>query len=407
MVERLKPAGYQYFVLDIGWYGEHEIDPETGFPKVKHANDVRMDDYGRYLPSRTFFPNGLSRLIEMTHDFGLKFGIHIMRGIPRKAVELNLPILGTDYRAAEIANTRDTCSWCHYNYGIDMDKPGAQQYYNSYIQLLSEWGVDFIKADDITGFPKEIEAVAKAIEQCGREIVLSLSPGGQTVMERMEAYKLANMVRTTKDVWDNRKDLQQAFEAWSQYQEVVKEGFWLDMDMIPFGHLSLWNPRGKGETKEGQQELLNGKGFDRMCALNENQKYTFITMRALAASPLFMGGDLPTSDEFSFELITNREMIACNQNGITGRNVFRQDGVEVWLTPRKGADHEVWIGIFNRNSNITEVQLSLEQISLERSRHYEFENIWNVPAMQFDGARIRSEIGGDGVLFLKYTGAKY
>jgi hypothetical protein len=406
MADRLKPVGYQYFVLDIGWYGEYEIDSGRKFPKAKHADDVRMDEYGRYLPSQTFFPNGLKHIIQRTHECGLKFGIHIMRGIPRKAVELNLPILGTNYRAADIANTRDTCSWCHYNYGINMGKPGSQEYYNSYIHLLAEWGVDFIKADDITGFPQEIAAVVKGIEQCGRDIVLSLSPGGQTKMERMEAYKLANMVRITKDVWDNRRDLQNALDAWFTYQEVRKEGFWLDMDMIPFGHLTVWRPQESGEHTGGREELLTGKGYERMCGLTTNQKYTFITMRALAASPLFMGGDLPTSDEFSFELITNSEMISCNQNGVSGRNIYRHEGIEIWEVPKRGTDGEGWIGIFNRNEQSTTVNFSIEQLSLDDSSQYQFENIWNVPTMQVDGTRIRSEIGGDGVLFMKYIGAK-
>jgi hypothetical protein len=165
-----------------------------------------------------------------------KFGIHIMRGIPRKAVALNLPIYGTEYSAAAIANTYDTCKWCDYNYGVNMDHPGAQPFYNSWINQLAYWGVDFIKADDITGFLREIEALVKAIEQCGRDIVLSLSPGGQTTLERMPAYTLTNMLRTTKDIWDNRGDLDKAFDAWEKYNDIRIPGFWLDKiaAFVPF-----------------------------------------------------------------------------------------------------------------------------------------------------------------------------
>jgi hypothetical protein len=184
---------------------------------------------------------------------------------------------------------------------------------------------------------------------------------------------------------------------------VRKEGFWLDMDMIPFGHLTVWRPQDAGEHAGGREELLTGKGYERMCALNTNQKYTFITMRALAASPLFMGGDLPTSDEFSFELITNSEMISCNQNGVSGRNVYRHEGIEIWVTPKQGTDGEGWIGIFNRSEQPTTVNFSIEQLSLEGSLSYRLENIWNEPGMKFDGDRIHAEIGGDGVLFIKYT----
>lgn len=168
----------------------------------------------------------------------------------------------------------------------------------------------------------------------GKDIVLSLSPGGQTTPEFMDVYQQANMLRTTRDIWDNRDDLDKAFDVWHAYSEFRKEGFWLDLDMIPFGHLQLWNPRTEAkayaETRTSQE--LSGKGHERMSGLSVNQKYTFITIRALAASPLFMGGDLPSSDEFSIDLITNEGMLECNQNGISGSRVYAESGIEVWKT---------------------------------------------------------------------------
>jgi hypothetical protein len=281
-----------------------------------------------------------------------------------------------------------------------MDKPGAQEFYDSWIAQLADWGVDFIKADDITGFPKEIEAVVKAIEKTGSDIVLSLSPGGQTVRERMDTYKLTNMLRTTKDIWDNRKDLGKAFDKWEEFNDIREEGFWLDMDMIPFGHLMVWNPRTADSVDDGN-ELLSGKGYERMSGLDANQKMTFITMRALAASPLFMGGDLPTTDEFSFGLITNEEMIACNQNGVMGYLRYRHDGIEVWQSPKKGAAEEGWIGVFNRNPHPVTAELSKGQLALSEGRAYKLRNIW-ADTVVHDADSFRFDIGGDGVIFLKY-----
>lgn len=408
MAERLLPAGYEYFVVDNGWFAEYELEEGSPYPKVKHADEVNIDAFGRYQPSKVYFPNGLQPLIDRVHALGLKFGIHIMRGIPRKAVELNLPVYGTDFRASDIADRNDVCSWCHYNYGVDMSKPGAQEFYDSLIHQLAAWGVDFIKADDITGHPDEIEAVVQAIRSSGRDMVLSLSPGGQTDPSRMSVYRQANMLRTTKDIWDNRRDLDKAFDAWEAYNGYRKEGFWLDLDMIPFGHLQLLNPRTAGSGVETikpeslPQQELSGKGHERMSGLTENQKYTFITIRALAASPLFMGGDLPTSDEFSFQLITNQQMLACNQNGIMGSKRLEADGIEIWAAPHRRLAEEGWIGIFNRNPEKRKAAFGFSELSLPIDRDVEWINIWETPRFHAADYRLEAEIEGDGVLFLKY-----
>ncbi|MDR6553899.1 glycoside hydrolase family 27 protein [Paenibacillus qinlingensis] len=405
MAQRLKPFGYEYFVVDNGWFAEYELEPGQMYPRVKHAMDTRLDEYGRYIPSACYFPNGLQSIIDRTHELGLKFGIHFMRGISRKAVELNTPIKGTSYRARDIANTSDTCKWCHYNYGVDTKKPGAQEFYQSVVDQFAEWGVDFIKADDITGYPHEIEALLLAIERCGRPMLLSLSPGGQTVIENMDVYQGANLVRTTRDVWDNRHDLEQAFVAWEKYDSVRVSGFWLDLDMIPFGHLQLWNPRSNrsAEADDGNEEL-SGKGFERMSGLTRDQKYTFITIRALATSPLFMGGDLPTSDEFSFELITNRDMIDCNQNGIMGSLIYRENGIDIWMTPHKDLNGAGWLGIFNRMEKRKELRLPITRLGLTE-RHRDgtgLTDIWNdVPFAIKDGI-LEVTLPADGVLFLRY-----
>ena len=182
MAEKLKPHGYEYFVLDNGWFGEYALQPGTMFAAEKHAHDVRLDENGYFLPSKCYFPGGFEPIVDRCHELGLKFGVHLMRGIPRKAVELNLPIEGTPYRAADIADTdpAENCKWCRYCYGVDMSKPGAQDWYDGLIRHIAAMGVDFIKYDDIVPHPDEVEAVA-----------LELNVKPETVME-MES-RLSNL----------------------------------------------------------------------------------------------------------------------------------------------------------------------------------------------------------------------
>lgn len=403
MAERLAPSGYEYFVLDMGWYAEYRMSEGCRYPVDDHCVvDFHIDQYGRYMPSTSRFPHGLEPLITRTHELGLKFGIHIMRGIPRKAVELDLTIKGTDYLASNIANTEDTCVWCDYNYGVDMDKPGAQAYYDSVVELLSGWRVDFIKLDDITESPREMASFAQAIRECGRDIVLSLSPGSPIGHRYLDTFRMANMLRVTSDIWDNREDLDRAFEAWETYAPMhdPTRGFWFDLDMIPFGHLQLCRPHSSSGEDPRHGYHLSSRGFERMSSLTEAQMRTFITMRAMAASPLFMGGNLPTTGESEFELLTNTDVIECNQNGIMGRRVHSSEGVEVWLTPKRLPGTGGWLGIFNRNEKTAPVLLKKEQLGLNEGMHYSFHDVW--AGVEIPDETVDVEIGPDDVLFVRF-----
>ena len=186
--EKLKPYGYEYFVIDAGWFGEFKLQKGTLYPAEKHAERVNINEYGLLQPSKTYFPNGLQPIIDRCHQLGLKFGLHLMRGIPREAYRRNTKIKGTRFTARDVADTTNNCNWNHQNYGVNMDAPGSQQFYNSLINQMAEWGIDFIKYDDIVPFPREVEAVSKAIDQCGRPIVLSLSPGGDVDENNIDFY---------------------------------------------------------------------------------------------------------------------------------------------------------------------------------------------------------------------------
>jgi hypothetical protein len=411
--EKLKPHGYEYYVIDAGWFGEFELRPGTIYPAEKHAKKMNFNEYGLLQPSKTYFPNGLQPIIDRCHELGIKFGLHLMRGIPREVVRQNLPVKGTNYTAAQIADTTSICRWNDQNYGVDMSKPGAQEFYNSLINQMAEWGVDFIKYDDLVPFPEEIKGIAKAIENCGRPIVYSLSPGGDVDPKHLEAFKTAHMLRVTPDIWDEQLGIDQCFDSWRKWQGKEEPGFWIDMDMIAFGQLQLMNPKpegitgheSKGELRKmmdagelEKMELLSGKGFTRWSQFTEDQMHTFITLRALSASPLMMGGDLPTLDDFSLKLITDEDMIACNQNGVMGALKYENDGIEIWNTPKKESK-DGWIGIFNRTDSIKSVTLERANLGLDGELQYEMRDVWNdkkATTLDFD-------INPNGAVFLVFT----
>jgi len=412
--KKLKPYGYEYFVIDAGWFGEFKLQEGTIFPAEKHAAKMKFNEFGLLQPSYTYFPNDMQHIIDRCHELGLKFGLHLMRGIPRAAFKANTPVKGTKYFAQDIADTTSICSWNQQNYGVDMSKPGAQEFYNSLINQLAEWGVDFIKYDDIVPFPEEIKAVADAIAQCGRPMILSLSPGGKVDPNHLEAFQKGHMLRVTPDIWDDQKGINECFEAWRKWQGKEKPGFWIDMDMIPFGQLQMMSQKPAGvqgnetkselakKVKSGQIasfEQLSGKGFNRWSGFTKNQMYTFITLRALAASPLMMGGDLPSLDDFSLALITNKDMLECNQNGIIGKLVFDKDSIEGWNTKQKNTNNG-WIGIFNRTTRPNSFVIETEKLGISSSIEYVLTDIWKKKILSPGDKEV---IEPNGVIFIKYA----
>ncbi|MBF0196779.1 MAG: glycoside hydrolase family 27 protein [Planctomycetes bacterium] len=391
-VETFKPLGYEYFVIDAGWYYEFERYPENNLPVLGKKNDIALDEYGRLLPAKACFPSGLKALADECHKHGVKLGVHIMRGIPRKAVELNTPIYGTKYKARDIADMEDICNWCPLNYGLDMTQDGAQAYYDGWIQLLADWGIDFIKADDIVEFPDEIDAVIAAIEKTGRKITLSLSPGDRVMGNAIKTYEKADMLRVTGDVWDRTFDIEKCFASWLTWQHVqVRPGFWFDMDMIPFGELRVVIP------KDTPDDRVGNTGKHRYDRFTLPQKETFITMRAMSASPLMMGGVLPTLDKDSLRLLTNRDMIACNQNGIMGHMIEYRHSIQIWKTEEKGTENG-WVAIFNRSHEKLTSHASLRQMGLDTNGTYSFKNIWTGKPYKMG----KNELPAQGCLFLRY-----
>ena len=138
------------------------------------------------------------------------------------------------------------------------------------------------------------------------------------------------------------------------FRVLNRPGFWPDLDMIPFGRLDVVGT----ENIPG----LDPDHRARQSRFSQGQMKTFMAQRALAASPLIIGGDLLTMDDFSYSLLTNREMLACNQNGVMGVNVYRAGNVDVWLTPHKTDPAKGWIGIFNRSKTDREVTLTKQEL---------------------------------------------
>lgn len=409
--EKLQPAGYEYFVIDIAWYQNVSMLPKNkyGIPTAKDSiqnfMDCYVDEYGRYLPSKELFPNGFKPLIDETHKRGLKFGVHMMRGVPEKAIELKLPIYGTEGITADMIAMQDPddhCPWCKWNRGIDMSKKGAQEYYDSEIALLASWGVDFIKFDDVEGSAEEMEAIYNATDKVESKVALSLSLGSYRYLKKrvpLSVYAKSNMARITHDIWDKKDDLSDIFDGWMQRSIQEQERtpwFFFDMDMIPFGRLKLC------ATEYTDIMEDNIARFEHTCKFSDGQKRIFITQRAMGASPLFAGGQISSYSDYEVELLTNKEMLSCNQNAITGQLVEHKGDLFIFITPKDG-DSEGWVGIFNNGDTPMSIKKPNNYVGLPINRNYIFKDVWGNCKLRQYQDNIVADIPANDVLFMHYS----
>lgn len=337
MANHLKQYGWEYIVCDIQWY-----EPKACSNDYNNFAELCCDEYGRLVPAQNRFPSskggkGFKPIADYIHSLGLKFGIHIMRGIPRQAVHANLPIKDSEYTACQVAHHFSVCSWNTDMYGMK-NCDGAQDYYNSIIKMYADWGVDYIKCDDIavTEFRKwdnpysadyEIEMLRNAIDSCGREIVLSLSPG-PALRDKAEHLKAnANMWRLTGDFWDLWEHLYAMFDKCEEWQGVRSVGSYPDCDMLPIGRIS------KLCSYHGAQ--------NRMSNFTHDEHYTLMTLWGIFGSPLMIGGNMPENDDFTLSLLNNAEYMNMHRTVKNSRMLSRNE--------ENGKGYIIWDGE-NENS---------------------------------------------------------
>jgi alpha-galactosidase len=333
MAKYLKQSGWEYIVIDIRWYvandkalGYNQTDPEFS-----------IDSYGRFVPAVNRFPSaangaGFKPIADYIHDKGLKFGIHVMRGVPVIGVKKNLPVLGTRVRAKDICTGEGQCRWLKDMFTIDSGKEGAQEYYNSIMDLYASWGVDFLKIDDLSSpyHSPEIEMIRKAIDKTGKHIVLSTSPGPTPLEQVGHIKQHANMWRTVGDFWDNWTQLKEQFGVLNKWSNYVAQGTWPDGDMLPLGHIGIRAER----------------GTDRMTKFTRDEQYTLMTLFSIFRSPLFFGGNLPDNDQFTLSLLTNKDVLTVHSRSVNNRQLFNDNDKVSW-TADDTETGDKYLALFN------------------------------------------------------------
>lgn len=370
MAKHLKKYGWEYITVDIQWY-EPDVKTHEYTPFAK----LCIDEYSRVIPAENRFPSsaggkGFAPLAEYVHSLGLKFGIHIMRGIPRQAVYERTKIKGTDKTAADIAKTDSICAWNTDMYGVDPAKPGAKEYYDSIFELYASWGVDFVKCDDIAReLPKEeteLIMLSDSLKGCGRDMVLSLSPG-PALLEKAELYKqVSNMWRITDDFWDNWQLLYNMFERCEKWAPHNGAGHWADADMLPIGYIKQdYSP-------------------DITTQFTKDEQVTMLTLWSIFRSPLIIGGEMTKFDDFTMSLLTNEGILKMHRNARHSHQVWRREmnGSEIVLWTAADAEGCQYAALFNIGENSADISVPLTELEIYEAK--DITELWSNEAFHAD-----------------------
>ena len=346
MAKHLKQYGWEYVVVDIQWY-----QPTALNHQYEAFSTLDMDEYGRLLPAVGRFPSaangaGFKPLADYVHSLGLKFGIHIMRGMPRMAAHKHLPIKDSDYFCHDAANPNSICAWNPDMYGLYCHREAARAYYNSIFKLYAEWGVDFIKCDDIAReYPhckREIELISEACRASGRDMVLSLSPGPAPVEQAEHLKQYANMWRITDDFWDDWRLLKGMFERAEKWCIHAAPGHWPDADMLPLGALRQCdNPEDWTHFTQAEQR-------------------TMMTLWSMMRSPLMIGAEMTKNDGFTNSLLQNADVLAIGKESFCGHPLWTTAEESVWVAPRRDGQG-VYVALFNLSDEERTVSVASTQ----------------------------------------------
>ncbi len=365
MAKNLKYLGYEYIVIDMLWYGDEAASDFEAFvhETIPARPNYNLDEYGRLLPDTVKYPsskngNGFEPLADYIHNLGLKFGIHILRGIPWQASEKHLKIKGTEIDAASVAQPDKGCVWYDGIYGIDLSKPGAQEYYNSVFELYASWGVDFIKADDIN--EPDLIAISKASRTCGRPIVLSIVPNEISYSILREN---AHMARTGADFWDVWQMVKVGFPVAAQVVKEAGPGFWPDLDILPVGKVGL---------------KISYKGPDpRISRFTSDELYTLLTLWYISRMPLMIGSYLPETDFQTMALLTNEEALAVNRNSINPRQIKFKNAIVIWASDIPDTEDK-YLAFFNQweSKEPINIKVQFKDLGLTSEAEFNVRDLW-------------------------------
>ncbi len=392
LAERLRPAGWDTVVVDIQWY-----EPTARAGGYNADAPITFDADGVQQPVPARFPSaaggaGFAPLAARVHELGLRFGLHLMRGIPRRVVAADLPVRDQTgavvATTAQIADPASICSWNGDNVGLDLTHPAAQVWLDRQIDRIVGWGVDFLKVDDMLApyHADAIEALHRAVtraeERHDREVLVSLSPGTHLSLVHLDHLRAhADMWRISDDLWDRWEDVHAQLGRLARWAPHQGPHGWADADMLPLGRIGLRAER--GEPRDSR--------------LTADERRTLLTLWCLGRSPMFVGGDLPSSDEATLADLARTDVLAVGRHSTQNAELLREGDLVLWGARGTGPEQgTAWAGVFSTADHPQTVRVPLASTGLEAAGA--ITEVWS-------GAPVHPDPAGDLLLDLPAHGA--
>ncbi len=373
MHQKLQASGYSYINLDADWYQQS-------------GSDFAVDADGRWTPDTQRFPN-LGALGTYIHKNGQKFGLYLVPGIPKLAVQQNTPVLGTTCHANDIA-VQPLTAGNHFGntYKIDYTKPCAQPYINSIAAQLHGWGVDFLKLDGVApgsavaGYDTRNDVKAYSSALSPYHVVLELS-SSVDISDISFWQTYANGWRTTGDIecysrcpggltaWSSVSSRFSSAPKWATF---AGPGGWNDFDSLDVG---------------------NGS----MDGVTDTERQTYMTLWAISAVPLYPGDDLTKLDSYGLQLLTNKEVLAIDQAGKVATPLSQSSNQQVWRV--QNSDGSYTVALFNLGSSTATVTVNWSSLGLSGS--HSVRDLWGHKNLGSFSGNYSSSLASHGSLLLR------
>ncbi|MBV9447600.1 MAG: glycoside hydrolase family 27 protein [Streptosporangiaceae bacterium] len=320
----LLAAGYNYVNIDDFYY------------ECPGSQGPNVDANGRWVVDPSKFPSvggvtGLQVVANYVHSLGEKIGFYVTPGISDQAVAKNTKILDTSYTAKEIADGASEHNYnCHGMQGINYSKPGAQAFINSWADELASWGADYVKLDGVgAGDIGDVQAWSTALRQTGRTIHLELS-NSLAIADHATWAQYSNGWRTGGDI-QCYCGSPYPLTRWSSVQS-------------RFGQVASWAPYGGPGAFNDYDSIELGDGPAKQ-GISAAEEQSMMSLWSMAASPLVINADLTILNPADVSYLTNREVIAVDQDATDARRVVNSGNDQVFAKTEHNGD--VIVGLFN------------------------------------------------------------
>jgi hypothetical protein len=376
MHKKLQPYGFEYINIDAAWNGG-------------------VDQYGRPVPSKTLYPDGLQDVIDHIHANGQKVGLYSIPGISDAVLEANYPVYGhPECRTGDLAVVpHQQGDYWGFGHRIDMTKPCAQKYIDSIADLFAEWGVDFLKYDSVTpGSGKsdlsldardEVKGWSQALARHGIWFELSWALD----------INYADYWKQWANGWRVDWDVEcycpgEALTAWPNISRL-------------FPRVADWWRHGGPGGWNDLDSLNVGNGT--MDGLTKDERRTAATLWAVSAAPFYVGNDMTKLDSYGLELLTNREVIAVNQAGRPAQPVSTKTNRQVWYS--LNADSSYTVALFNLGT--TEANMTVNWADLGLDGAGKVRDLWAKKDLgQFASSYTAATVPPHGARLFKVTPQK-